>query len=95
MAWADVAAFLPLILLVVVFFGVMYFFMVRPQRRRQQEHNELIEGLKRGDRVITAGGIYGEIESLDDESIVIKVESGASIRVARGSVAGKRERRQF
>ena len=47
--------------------------------------------LKRGDKVITAGGIYGVIESLSEDSIVVKVESGATMRVARGSVALKQE----
>jgi len=47
--------------------------------------------LKRGDRVITAGGIYGVIESLSEDSVVIKVESGVTMRVARSSVALKRE----
>ena len=55
--------------------------------------NTLIEmGLQKGDRVITAGGIYGTIESLSEDSIVLKVESGATIRVARGSVIGRREK---
>jgi len=50
-----------------------------------------MQELRRGDKVITAGGIYGVVESLSDDSIVIKVESGATIRVARDSVAGRRE----
>lgn len=80
-----------LIIFLVLMFGLFYFLMVRPQRRRQKEHQELVAELKRGDRVITAGGIYGVIESLSEDSIVIKVESGATMRVARGSVALKQE----
>ena len=79
---------IPLALIV----GVFYFLMIRPQRKRQQEHQQLMVELKRGDRVITAGGIYGVIESLSEDNIVIKVESGATMRVARGSVALKQER---
>jgi len=79
-----------LIIFVVLMFGLMYFVMIRPQRKRQKEHQQLIEELHRGDRVITAGGIYGQVESIDDESVVLKVESGTTIRVAKGSVAGKR-----
>ena len=78
----------PLILIFVVF----YFLMIRPQRKKQKEHQELIAELKRGDRVITAGGIYGVIESISEDNIVIKVESGATMRVAKGSVNLKRER---
>ncbi|GAI84809.1 unnamed protein product [marine sediment metagenome] len=70
---------------------MMYFLMIRPQRKRQKEHQQLIEELKRGDRVITAGGVYGVIETVSEDSVVIKVESGATMRVAKNSVALKRE----
>jgi len=80
------------IVLLVLLFGMMYFLMIRPQRKRQKEHQQLMEELKRGDRVITAGGVYGVIETISDDSVVIKVESGATMRVARNSVAGKREK---
>lgn len=75
----------------VLIFALFYFVMIRPQRRRQKEHQDLMEGLQKGDRVITAGGLYGTIESISEDTVVIKVESGASIRVARGSVAIRRE----
>jgi len=80
------------IIILVLMFAMFYFLMVRPQRKRQKEHQKLVEELKRGDRVITAGGIYGVIESTSEDSIVIRVESGATMRVARGSVALKQER---
>ncbi len=82
----------PMLIFVVLLFGLMYFVMIRPQRRRQQEHQQLIEGLNRGDRVVTAGGVYGAIESISEDSVVIKVESGATMRVAKGSVSLKQER---
>lgn len=78
-----------LIIFLVLIFGMFYFLTIRPQRRRQKEHQKLMSDLKRGDRVVTAGGIYGEIERLDQDSVVIKVESGAMMRVARGSVVLK------
>jgi len=80
-----------IIIFLVLIFGIFYFLLIRPQRKRQKEHQQLVEELRRGDKVITAGGIYGVIESVSEESIVIKVESGTTIRVARGSVALKRE----
>lgn len=86
---ASVGAYLPLIILVALFFGVMYFFMVRPQRKRQQEHSQLIEGLKRGDRVITAGGIYGEIDSIDEETVVLNLAARAKLRVLKDSIVRK------
>ncbi len=83
---------LPLIIFLVLIFGLFYFVMVRPQRRKQREHETLVQELQKGDRVVTADGIYGTIESLSEDSIVIKVESGTAIRVARGSVIGRREK---
>ena len=82
----------PMIIFVVLLFAMMYFLMIRPQRKRQKEHQELMSELKKGDRVITAGGIYGQIESTSEDSVVLKIESGATIRIARGSIATKRSK---
>ena len=81
-----------IIVFLLLIFGVFYFLMIRPQRKRQKEHDHLMQELQKGDKVITAGGIYGVVESLNDESIVLKTESGATIRVSRGSVVGRREK---
>ena len=81
-----------LIIFLVLIVAVFYFLIIRPQRKRQKDQQQLMEGLKKGDAVVTAGGIYGQIESLRDDSIVLKMESGATIRVARSSVAGKVDR---
>ncbi len=75
-----------------VIFAVFYFLMIRPQRRRQKQHQEMMQQLKRGNRVVTASGIYGEIDALDEDSVLLKVESGAIIRMARNSVVGIRQR---
>ncbi len=82
-----------IIIFMALLFGMYYFFMIRPQRRKQKEHQELVEDLKKGDQVITAGGIYGQIESITEDSIVVKVESGATMRVARSVVVGRKERK--
>jgi len=89
---AEVGFDWTIIIFLVAIFGIFYFLLVRPQRKRQKQHETLVKELQKGDRVITAGGIYGQIESLSDESIVIKVESGTTIRVARSSVVGRREK---
>ena len=81
-----------LIIFLGLIFAVFYFLIIRPQRKRQKEHNELVQELRKGDNVITAGGIHGVIESVTDESVVIKVEGETTIRVTRGSIAVKRER---
>ena len=78
------------IIFLVLIFALFYFIFIRPQRKRQKEHQGMVQELKRGDRVVTAGGIYGRVESISDDSVVIKVESEATIRVAKNSVALKR-----
>ena len=80
-----------IIVFLVVIFGIFYLLLIRPQRKRQKEHQQLIMELKRGDRVITAGGIYGVIENISEDSVVIKVESGTTMRVARNSIALRRD----
>jgi len=75
----------------VLIFALFYFVMIRPQRRRQKEHETMMQELQKGDKVITAGGIYGTIESLSEDSVVIKIEGGTTMRVARGSVAMRRD----
>ncbi len=82
----------PMLVFLVVIFAFFWFVMVRPQRKRQKEHQEMMSNLNKGDRVITAGGIFGIIESLNEESVVIKVEGGTTMRIARGSVAVIREK---
>ena len=77
----------PIIFLVFIF-ALLYFVMIRPQRKKQKEHQQMTQELKRGDRVITIGGIYGQVESISEDNVVIKVESGMTIRMTRNSIAG-------
>jgi len=82
----------PLIILMVLVFGMMYFLMVRPMRQREKRHDELVQDLQKGDRVITAGGMYGEVESIDEDTVVLRVESGATVRVTKGGILSQQER---
>jgi len=84
--------FLPLVILLLVFGAIFYFMLIRPQRRRQQQMNQLVGSLKRGDKVITAGGIYGEIESVGETSVVLVLEDGAKIRLAKSSIVKKQDK---
>ena len=79
-----------IIIFIVVIFGLMYLLMIRPQRKRQKEQQRMMEDLQKGDEIITASGIYGRIESMDENSFVIKVESGATMRIVRSAVAGRK-----
>ena len=85
---------LMMVLFLVGIFAIFYFLMIRPQRKRQKEHDTLVHDVHKGDRVITVGGIYGQIESIGQDSVVLKMESGTTIRVARESIAGRQERQQ-
>jgi preprotein translocase subunit YajC len=77
------------IILVTVLFFMFYYFMVRPQRRQQKEHQDLVDQLKSGDMVVTSGGIYGAVESVDPDSVVLRIESGGAIRVAKANITGR------
>ncbi len=85
----QLSSMAPMILFLVLIFAMMYFLMIRPQRKKQKEHEEMESELKHGDKVVTIGGIYGRIDSVGEISLVLKVESGATIRVAKKSIAGK------
>jgi preprotein translocase subunit YajC len=78
-----------LIAILVVFGLVFYFMLIRPQRKRQARHNQLLQDLKRGDRVVTAGGVYGEIDAISESEIVLAVEDGGKIRFAKSSIVRK------
>ncbi|MDD5487322.1 MAG: preprotein translocase subunit YajC [Dehalococcoidales bacterium] len=71
----------------VLMFGMFYFLIIRPQRKRQQDHQALISSLGVGEKIITIGGIHGVIESMSDETVVLKLESGATVRMTRSSIA--------
>lgn len=79
----------PVIIFTVVLFGMFYFLAIRPQRKRQKQHQDMMGELVKGDKVITAGGIHGVVERLDDDTAVLKVEDGGTLRISRSSIAGK------
>jgi len=80
-----------MVIFLVAIFAVMYFVMIRPRQKQQKEHDEMMKELRVGERVIIAGGIYGQIESLGEDTAILKIESGATMRVARSSILGKQE----
>jgi preprotein translocase subunit YajC len=80
-----------MIIFLVAIFGIMYFLMIRPRQKQQKEHEAMMQELRVGDRVIIAGGIYGQIESLGEDTAILKIESGATMKVARNSILGKQE----
>ncbi len=74
------------ILMIVALIAVFYFFMIRPQQKKQKEIRKFREGVKTGDRVVTAGGIYGKVRQIKENTFVIEIANGVSITVDKGSV---------
>lgn len=74
------------IIMMVLIFVVMYFFMIRPQQKRQKELNRFRNSLENGTKVVTAGGIYGTVKEVNDESVLIEVDNGVKLRVAKSMV---------
>ena len=85
----GVAAFLPFILIMFI----IYFLMIRPQTKRQKEKEEMRSNIKKGDKIITMGGIYGTVQGIKDKNrkIVVKVDSNTNITINTTAVAGLAE----
>lgn len=94
-AWAQAAGaaptsgtdmllqFAPFILI----FIVMWFLLIRPQQRKQKEHRSMVAALKRGDRVVTNGGIYGQVSHVADDHLMVEIAEGVKIKVVRDAIA--------
>ncbi len=72
---------LPTIIMFAAIILVMWLFMIRPQRKQQKELNEFRSGLKKGDKVVTVGGIYGEIVEVSEKTVLIRVDGDVKLRV--------------
>lgn len=81
------ATLLQLALILLIF----YFFLIRPQQKRIKEHNDMVEALKVGDRVLTNGGIYGRVTKLNGAEVIIEIAAGVEVVVDRMSVSGLAE----
>lgn len=73
-----------------IFFGVIivifYFFMIRPQMKKQKELKNYRESLKKGDKVVTAGGIYGRIAEVSDRTVLLEIDQSVKIKLDKGSI---------
>ncbi len=79
----GIAGFLPIIIL----FAIFYFLLIRPQQKKAKEQKEMISNLKKGTRIVTSGGIYGTIVSIDDTTIGLEIAEKVKIKISRGNVA--------
>ena len=76
------------LLLITAMIAVMYFFMWRPESKRRKQMEAFRNGLKKGDKIITAGGIYGTVKEVEAKSLLIEVDSNVTLRIAKDMVVG-------
>tara|TARA_B100000686_G_scaffold291268_1_gene319212 strand:+ start:9534 stop:9815 length:282 start_codon:yes stop_codon:yes gene_type:complete len=85
MSSSGFAQFIPLILIFVIF----YFFLIRPQQKKVKEHKEMVKNLKRGDEVITSGGMIGKVDRVfEDDRIELEITQGVKVQVIRNTIQG-------
>lgn len=80
----GLASFIPLVLMFVIF----YFLLIRPQQKKTKEHREMVAGIKKGDRIITSGGIHGQVTAVDDATLTVEISDKVRVKLNRANVAG-------
>ena len=81
---AAIGQFLPLILI----FAIMYFLLIRPQQKKMKEHKAMVEAVRRGDQVITQGGVIGKVAKVkDDGEILVEIAEGVQVRVIKSTLS--------
>ena len=79
---SGIGQFIPLILIFVIF----YFFLIRPQQKKVKEHKNMVENLKRGDKVVTSGGIVGTVERIiDNEKVEVQIAENINVEIVRAT----------
>lgn len=73
-----------------IFVLIFYFFIIRPQRKRQKQHDSLINGITRGDQVITIGGFFGTVRDVREDTFLIELADGVKVRILKSAVQTKR-----
>jgi preprotein translocase subunit YajC len=81
---ATIMTFLPFVAIIAIF----YFLIIRPQNKKQKETQKMLSALKRGDRIVTIGGIHGTIQKVKEQSVVVKVDENTSIEFNRSAISG-------
>jgi preprotein translocase subunit YajC len=74
------------IIMLLIMFAIFYFLLIRPQQKRAKQHRELIEALKVGDQVVTAGGLHGKVAGVQDQVVTLEIATGVKIKLNRSSV---------
>jgi len=66
---------------------IFYFFMIRPQQKRQKDQKNFVEAVKKGDMIVTVGGIHGKVVSIEDDTFILEVDRGAKIKFEKSSIS--------
>ncbi len=80
-----------MLIMLAAVFAIFYFLMIRPESKRRKERQEMLDALKRGDRVVTLGGLYGEIQDVHDDRIVLRIAEGVKVEVSKQAISAVRE----
>ncbi len=83
---ASGAGWINLIFIASIFF-IFYFILIRPQQKMRKQHNEMLAALKTGDKIVTTGGIYGEITGIDNNAVTIEIAPKVRIKITREAVS--------
>jgi preprotein translocase subunit YajC len=79
---------LSMLLPFVLIFGVFYFIVIMPAKKQQKKKDAMIAALKKGDRIVTSGGIFGTVATVEDDALLLKVAENTKIRISKSAVAG-------
>jgi preprotein translocase subunit YajC len=80
-----------MLIMLVAIFAIFYFLMIRPESKRRKERQAMMDSLTRGDKIVTIGGLYGEIQDVHDDRLVIRIAENLKVEVAKTAVSGKRD----
>ena len=80
----GLGAFLPLIII----FAIFYFLLIRPQQKKAKQHKQLLSELRKGDKVISSGGLHGVITGMSDEVLTVEISPKVRVKISRGSISG-------
>ncbi len=85
-----ITSFIPLILIFVIF----YFLLIRPQQKKAKEHRQMLDAIKKGDKIMTSGGIYGVVEQVEQNTIMVKIAENVKVKVRKEYIATVRPEKE-
>ena len=74
------------LIMMIAIFAIFYFILIRPQQKKMKEHKKMVEELKKGDRIVTSGGMYATVENATPDTLTVKIAEGVKVKITRGSV---------